>query len=409
MSAPAFNRRVVLPVVIVAGLAFFAALIGPFLTEGRDPSSFRPDVYSTSALGHHALRAFLVELGYEVRVDRRPPNASSRHRSLLVLAEPHASTPAEMERLVRQVESAHHVLVVLPKWRGQGRRLGNRSWVESVSIDPTSALALLDALELEAELEIGGEGDADWVPWDESPEPSLGDPVQALLGDDLEPFLETRHGLIVGERSSAWNHKLWVVSDPDLLNNHGLARGENAEIVASLFKVMAGDQGFDVVFDETTHGHEVGRGVWSQLLSFPLVILLFQGLLLLGFLAWSAAGAFGARIEDPLKTSIGRRALVDNTAELLRFGGHTEYTLTRYCRDQIDLVAQAYHVSRDSEDDAWRARLVHITTSRAPDHDFGALMARIDAASSGGTKLGSTQAVDLARDVRDWRSALCEP
>ena len=60
------------------------------------------------------------------------------------------------------------------------------------------------------------------------------------------------------------NDAVWVLADPDLLNNHGLARRENARAAMAILQGAHGGEG-TIVFDVTLNGLERGRRSWPPL------------------------------------------------------------------------------------------------------------------------------------------------
>ena len=123
--------------------------------------------------------------------------------------------------------------------------------------------------------------------------------------------------------------RLLILSDPDVLANHGLGDGDNAAVAWSVLG-YARQPGQAVVLDETLHGHERVPSLWRELFTFPLA-------------ARDRAGGAGDRVPGvgraaPLRRSgaaaarlaAGKGVLVENTAALLRLGGHSAYTLGRY-------------------------------------------------------------------------------
>ena len=97
--------------------------------------------------------------------------------------------------------------------------------------------------------------------------------------------------------------------------------------------------------DETLHDHGLGRpeSFWKQLFAFPLALTLAQVIAGILVFVWAGAGRFGAPVPLPPPIEPGKRVLIDNTAELLRFGGHTHHILSRYYRATVTEVARRLH------------------------------------------------------------------
>ena len=56
--------------------------------------------------------------------------------------------------------------------------------------------------------------------------PNIVEPTQLIRGDPLVPIVGSADGMLIGEIADR-NRKIWVLSDPDVIANHGLAaRGQ---------------------------------------------------------------------------------------------------------------------------------------------------------------------------------------
>ncbi len=94
--------------------------------------------------------------------------------------------------------------------------------------------------------------------------------MQLIESDDLVPIVANGKQMLVGEYRDG-DHRTWIVADPDFLENHGLTKGQNADVAIALFNGLRGDDG-TVIFDETIHGMvNVVVNPFRKLLEFPLV------------------------------------------------------------------------------------------------------------------------------------------
>jgi hypothetical protein len=211
--------------------------------------------------------------------------------------------------------------------------------------DPSDVSAVLVAISEFAEVE--GEWEvvrrqADRVRWPDGAEaPSLHVP-QLVRHPALETWLGATLldggapaaciGVLRGEEC-----EIVIVSDPDLISNHGLVRedGVNARIAVGLVeKLLRGPR--RVVVDESCHGAGLESGFWREALRFPMVLVLLHVALLSGAILWGALGRFGPPTPERVGLAAGSRTLIDSTAELLRFGGHRREALRRYLRVVVD-------------------------------------------------------------------------
>jgi len=126
----------------------------------------------------------------------------------------------------------------------------------------------------DATLVRGGE-DRNWrrVAWDIAP--TLDQP-QLIRSDLISPIVHSDDGVLLGELN--WGDTtVWVLSDPDVINNAGIDEGDNAVFAMAMITAQL-PPGSSVIFDETIHGFALSPDLWKALLSFPLNLAVLQGL-----------------------------------------------------------------------------------------------------------------------------------
>ena len=140
----------------------------------------------------------------------------------------------------------------------------------------------------------------DWRSADGLFAPDLTAPAQLLRpAPDLEPLIECDQGVLLGSLGA-----MFVLADPDLIENHGLLRGRNAELVLAVLARVRGDG--PIVFDETLHGDLPQDGIWSRAGEFPHVLMPVHLLLFTALLAWIANGRHGPAIEIATRSARAR-------------------------------------------------------------------------------------------------------
>lgn len=116
-------------------------------------------------------------------------------------------------------------------------------------------------------------------------------PQYASAPEQCRPVIgEQNRGLLFSCTTAG--HPFWVLSDPDLLNNHGLPRSENAAIALELIRSLAGEG--SVVIDYSTivwvmPEHDSQGRSWTDLLGYfqpPFAWLWLAGLGFLIVLLW---------------------------------------------------------------------------------------------------------------------------
>lgn len=127
---------------------------------------------------------------------------------------------------------------------------------------------------------------------------SLLAPQWMSLPAGCEAMIGTRQQALLA-RCHANKHPYWILSDPDLLNNHGLARGENAALALGLISSLSLDG--EIVIDYSQKrwlNSDNNARPLSDLLRYfepPLTWLWLAGVLTLLLVLWRAAIYPGAR------------------------------------------------------------------------------------------------------------------
>jgi len=299
------------------------------------------DGYSVSAIGHKGLVELLQKLDVPVVLSRNDSAVKAKN-GLLVIAEPKIEDK-ETERLKALISSApHNVLVVLPKWYGYA--LDDGRWVDAVDLQP-----LADVQAVLGTLGLTGEGTVSRTIispiWNTShelvlPKPRIKLQAQAVSNELVEPVIDD------GQRAllSHFEHEgktIWLLADPDVINNAGLAQKDNAQLAVALIDKLR--EGGPVVFDETVHGHAQTPSLLHVLFEFPLVLATMQVLICALLILWAAMVRFGPKRAPPPPLAPGKDFLIANTAALLRFGGHDHDALERYLTSNIQIVRHALH------------------------------------------------------------------
>ncbi len=408
MSDAPFSRRATAWLVSISVASFMTWLVvGLIAPEPTDVDSFRADGFSRSAIGHRGFVELLRARGVPVMVSRFDSGRRAAAQALLVVAEPRVDAdPVPRARALRQmVRDAERVLLVLPKRQGH-EDPAHAGWVDRVDLVPPAAVAR--ALQ-EADIRSGtvlGAGGAPLSCEGVAASPTLDHPQLLRPGGDprLRPLIACGNGWLLAERVDAEGRRLLVLSDPDLLANHGLGDGDNAAVALAVLD-LAGQAGRPVVLDETLHGHERVPSLWRELFTFPMAVATVQGLLAILVLVWAGLGRFGEPVPLPRALAEGKGVLVDNTAALLRLGGHSAYTLARYLESLKYEVARTLHAPAGANPAELGERLRRLGRRRRVTEDLGALetsVARLrdDAAPPPAVVLS------VARRVHRWRQEM---
>lgn len=387
------GKGVVTVAAVALGLSIFLLIFG----EGEGPAvSAGADSFSRSAVGYHALGEFLERSGVTMVITRYRPLEALGPEAGLALFEP----PTDSEGLERvrtlvsgALERGAPVVVVLPEraWAVDPTEAGRVSDVRPLL--PTRLSRLLaavawpqddapegGAVPLPARPDLGLETQVWEGPLAAGAEVTLVEP-QVLPVDALEMTAEIYaggDGVVFRDRERG----LTLVTDPDLLNTHGIGRGDNALVAKRLF--LGTEGGAEVpqvwVVDETLHGYERAPSVVGRLLEFPLSLFTVQVALLAVVVVWSAARRFGRPLPAPPRVPGGTSTLLETTARLLEVGGHHGETLERYLEAALDRASERL-ASRPIEGADRVSRLAAVARSRGVTEDLEDIARRVAALS----------------------------
>lgn len=395
MSGP-FRRTTLIVVVLVAVISG-AIAIGLTL-RGDDVEARRTgytNTYSRSAIGYRGLVRLLEQLDIPVVVSTSDPEKKSAH-GLLVIAEPDLEDEAARARLWTLVTGAERVLVVLPKWYGYGPR--GQPWIDRVfPVEISRIDKVLDAIAV-PETRVVRRIPERWTAVDGwSARPAIRQP-QLVASSTLERVVGDGRGrVLLGKIVRSETSELWVLTDPDVLNNVGLRSAENARFAVEIIENLRKDG--SVVFDETMHGYIRPPSLTSMLLEFPLVIATVQIGLCILLVMWAAAVRFGPRRPSPPPLAPGKDFLIRNTAALLHYGGHHAEALRKYLQGALADVRHALHAPALSAE-AVTEWIDRVGATRGCTMTFADLQRAVEAG-------GSPQRVlEVASRIHRWRTEM---
>jgi hypothetical protein len=348
-DASVFTPRVLLGWVAAVAAAFAFSIYfmnsGSGTGEYKGPEVTGPNALSRSAVGYAGLAGMLERLGLPVVTRNNGRSETLRPGSVVIIAEPQPSADAEANGFA--IGRATGVLYVLPKWRGLPS-LSHDGWIDdAVLMPPGNADWTL--------VRAGDDGHvvrvappAAWTVNTLGAAPSPGPVLQLIADSDLTPIVAAEQGILIGETRRD-GRLVRVVSDPDILANQGLLKGENAALALALVEGLRG--GGKVVFDTTVRGAPAGNKLDLDLLRLlvrpPFIWVTLLALAAIAMLLWAAMPRFGKAEDTPELFGAGKRPLMRNVANLLDFAGHQEVVVTGYVQSTIRTVARRLHAPRD--------------------------------------------------------------
>ena len=383
---------------LAAGLvALFAASLLLTGAGGQKVTGNRigANSYSHSAIGHLGFYEVLRKLGRRVVRSDSDPLAAIGRDGVLVLAEPN---DLGSEEGARKLLSVQRVLVVLPKWNVV--RDDNRDdWIgKAVPLPTVRPQSVLFA--------AAGQGDiarvekpASFTKVLRTPDPTVEGQLQLIKNSKLKPLISTADGVLLGEFREG-NRIVWVLADPDPVENHGLGKGDNIAFVEAVVSGLFGGRPGALVFDETSHGFRRALpNALTFLFDFPFNLLIVHVLAGSVLLLFASMGRFGIPEIAPRALANGKKELVGNAASLLDHAGHHATMLKRYAAmvlQETGRLLRAPANMRDGDLAVWLDRQAKARGVATKARD---LLGRI--ATTGSTNLSAL--LGEARAIHRWK------
>ncbi len=415
-----FSIRTVVALILVGVFSLSALTVlsayAPDLRNGDDGGAHP---LSRSAVGFAGIVRLLGDSGQPVLLSRGPLHADSSEGLLILTPGPqHAS---------RALEAVHHdgaVLVVLPKW-GVQPLPGKPSWVKAIGLydervvaRPVSQLGA-DQEEDEdtaaAKPVSGGRGahQAETAATVVSRRPAVGRPrlsrpdgspfagdlgaidrLQTISGPNWIPVIVDETGAAVLAMDSVTG--AYVLADPDLLNTQGLKSPARAVAALHLMRLIWAGGG-PVIFDLTLHGFQRPRSVARLMLEPPMLGATLALLAATALIAYQAFVRFGPGRRQGRAIALGKRALADNSAGLVRLARREHRMAGPYAQLVRASVARAIGAPRNLDGEALDAFLDRLGGTLGSHDRYSALAAEARGAKTPG------DLIRVARKLHRWR------
>jgi len=418
-APPPFSRRAVLALVALGSALFLAALAlaGAGLAHGplNDGGSHGAGKGLT---GYAALAALLERQGWTVTLGRA--DSALKQPGLVVLTPPVGASGAELARLVDARRRIGPTLVVIPKWQAvpfdrldtpvPGAKAG---WVGLAGTALPEWKGFLDGIGVGIAPLAGGH----WTAGAEQgplPEPRA---VLSGRGEGLVPLVSganpegpilagyladggpwpalARMARANGSSAGAADglYPLVVVFEPDLLDNWGLARVENARLALRLLDAAGAGAPRRVTFDLSFNGFARKPNLASLAFTPPFLAATLCLLLAALIVGWRAFVRFGPPRAAPPALAPGKVALVANAAGLVRRSGRFHLLAAPYAALVRERLVGALGLPRQADPAAHEAAIDRALAARAPD-------ARPFSAAAGALR-AARRPIDLLRAARE--------
>lgn len=419
-----FSLKTVAALILVGVFSLSALTVlsayAPDLRTGDDGGAHP---LSRSAVGFAGLVRLLGDSGQSVLLSRGPLHADSNEGLLVLTPGPQHNSAA--------IEAIHHdgaVLVVLPKW-GTAPLRSNPSWVQAVGLydlqtvaRPVATLGADDededpgetpAADGEAQAGGGAGHQVDRAATVIHRRPGAGplqlrrpdgasfatdlgaiDRLQTISGPTWIPVLVDETGAAVLAMDSATG--TYVLADPDLLNTQGI-KGPGRAVAAWRLMRLIWTGGGPVIFDLTLHGFQRPRSLVRLMLEPPMLGATLAMLAASILLAYQAFVRFGPGRREGRAIALGKRALAENSAGLVRLARREHRMAGPYAQIVRTAVARGIGAPRNLEGEALDAFLDRLGASMGSHDAYSALATEARNART------PSDLLRVARKLHRWR------
>ncbi|PZU06636.1 hypothetical protein [Sphingomonas sp.] len=398
-----FGARAVALVIGIGCAAFIAMLVlGAYAPDWGTRNNGRANALSGSAVGFSGIVRLINESGGRATIIRDERTFDTE--DLVILAPESATTSIDAAIRPRR---AKPTLIVLPKWTTTPDR-DRPGWVRRIQFydrdNPQGVMAPGTKLHV-ALRRSGGRpliNDRDLPATIRFTAPR---PVQVITGSEittgeengrkveyghLRPLIHDGHGGIVLAQLD--NRSLYILADPDLMSNRGMASLSQAESTIALLDWLNSNGAEAIYFDVTLNGFGREMGLLKLALSPPFLAFSI-GLLIVALLAgFHGLGRFGPALARPRAIGFGKAALIENATSLVRRARREADFGSGYAALVRERAMAAYGVPAGLSTDAIDAYLDGLGRGER----FSELVRRAEAAAT------ATELIHAADMLREW-------
>jgi hypothetical protein len=355
-AAQVFRPVTVALVILIGAIGFFGMLVLSAYASDIDRSGHTGShAVSNGATGYSGLVRLAAATGRNPLIVRS--QQQWRSDDLIVAAPERAAV--DISDLTSAREGNHPTLFVLPKW-DIVKDTERRGWVRVQGLLPVSEPEGVFAPDRTFKIkrhtkkvssfawpEDGLPDDIRFVPPAKlqvivpEADPPEADDEDAERQAPLQPLLtDGSGGIVLGQVGN-----LFILSDPDLLNNAGLKNRQNAAAALDALDYLNSSSGRTIGFDVVLNGLGGSKSLLRLAFDPPflaMTLALAAAALMLGL---RALGRFGAPTRRQRALAFGKAALVDNSALLVRKAGKAHKLGGRYAAVVRDQAVRTFGVS----------------------------------------------------------------
>ena len=396
-----FSPKVVLAMVLFGAGVFVALLwmIGAGMGQGSTNNG-EAHVGSKGLTGYAALADLLERQGHIVRRAQSVPLL--KDPGLVVLTPPMWTNGKALEKIVQDRRTVGPTLLVLPKWQAYPAKTvqlkAKDGWVQigatqrpewlkdlgqyKLSVGSSANDKNQDEVKKRPRVTWNGLGEAGSLPDPRIQFDSSDFIVPLVIGGDgnvlagywndhgVYPHLvhaAGNDGTIEDDEADQSLFPLVIVDEPDLLNNWGMADEDRAKAALELIKLAEGGQTSATVnFDMTLNGFKRAPNLLTLAFKPPFLAATLCLLIAAIVAGWRAFRRFGPPLTQGRVIAFGKRALVANSAGLIRRAGRMHLLAAPYAALVRDRLARTLALPRHSDAERTEAAIDRALAARDP-------------------------------------------
>jgi hypothetical protein len=376
-SQKPFSQKAILVLIVLGLLSTLGiAVTSIFSQDGKYQNSPGSNSFSKSAVGHAVFVRLLAETDYQVLVSQYDTMGKIGDDSILMFIEPPARSASENH--ISYFLDEVPILLVLPKRRAIPSPI-RRGWIgREYLLKPESVKSVAEYIVAGIEIVRPEHATHAWrheLGIDGNPEI---DDLQLIQSDLVDPIIATEDGILFGRTQDRFEggQPVWILSDPDLLATHGLARGWNADFAVAVTDAAANGRG-TLVVDEIVHGFSMEPSLARAMFKAPFVYATLAAILAMMFFLLALTRRFGAVSRQTNSIQDSKAIFIENTARILHLANKEREALLRLMDDHALTVAEKLNAPRDLARKDLVGWLDEISRLRNISPDFGTIRLRV--------------------------------